>query len=453
MGLMLRARQRFEQARIASVGDGKDKLWLEAAAMYEAALEAAPARDEAPEAAMNSAFAYKQTGKFDRAIRIYTRFISAYGDDALLKRLRLGDPSLGLAPDPRKYAERVGFLGDAYDALGTAHFSFFDYQRSAEVYQQIASIERFEAEKRKIAAKNAMILYSSMGQRDRALASYQVLRKLSPTPDEKASADFLVADYDHKKWSGAGGEGDPKLRLAAEAQLVTFYQSYRNRPQSAMYLLEAAHGVARMKRSGGDKDYRTWFKNTVLAWESYRARGPRGRDGKAEALSSPHVDYAAEASYALLDEEIREASSISAAQADRWARALEHIVNTYPSVEWVPVAIARQGSLLDALRHTRKEAELAAADRAMVGRYVTALELARKYKNHHPAIQGAAVRLAHFTDVLGDARMREYVTGTADPVRPTSRLTYGDGQYARGRPGKIQVLPAGLPPPLPIVPW
>ena len=56
--------------------------------MYEAALLAAPARDEAPEAAINGAFAYKQVGEFGKAIGMYDKFISEYGSNERLTTLQ-----------------------------------------------------------------------------------------------------------------------------------------------------------------------------------------------------------------------------------------------------------------------------------------------------------------------------------------------------------------------------
>jgi len=47
-------RQKFKEAQDAPPGPEKTKLWREAAGLYEAALSAAPGRDEAPEAAMNA---------------------------------------------------------------------------------------------------------------------------------------------------------------------------------------------------------------------------------------------------------------------------------------------------------------------------------------------------------------------------------------------------------------
>ena len=84
------------QGACKNPGDpAKKPLWSEAAGLYEAALSAAPGRDEAPEAAMNAAYAYKQIGDFNKAIELYNKFIAAYGSEDNLKQ----------APEGRRESE------------------------------------------------------------------------------------------------------------------------------------------------------------------------------------------------------------------------------------------------------------------------------------------------------------------------------------------------------------
>ena len=67
--------------------------------MYEDALRAAPAHKDAPAAAINSAFCYKQVGEFNKAIDLYQLFISNYGSEDILDRLEHG------GTDPQTKAE------------------------------------------------------------------------------------------------------------------------------------------------------------------------------------------------------------------------------------------------------------------------------------------------------------------------------------------------------------
>ena len=517
----LDARKKFEQARNAPPGPERDKLWREAGGLYEAALQAAPARDDAPEAAINAAYAYKQVGDFNKAIELYNKFIAEYGSDTRLAGLQNGDPKAKVAADPKKYAERLKYLNDAYDALGTTYYSFFNYQRAAETYEKVAANQRFDEDKRKTAAKNAIVIYAAMGQRDKAQAADRLINQLHPTPDEKLAADYQLADYDYKQWDPHSGDSgaNRQSRVAALEALTHFYTQNRRNAAAGKYTTEAAYQIAKMKKQGGDADYRSWFKTTIGAWEDFRAHAKtdaNGTAGKNEATQPPFVDYAAEAEYTLIDEDIRAKWDSSpdrktysgaiddiigkgktkgryiadAAAADKYDQQLDHIVKTYASVEWVPTAMARQGSIYDGLRtglyntvppqlkyftpaqdkalktmensgrddlaekaddlrgkaregwRAKKDEELAGSDQAMVRRYAGAVALARKYNVRNDAVQHAIEKLAYYTDIIGEAKMREYVTAAADPVDGSKKLEYRDGMYVQSRPGLTSTPPA-----------
>ena len=515
----IRARQKFQEAQKAPDGPGKDALWREAAGMYEAALSAAPGRDEAPEAAMNSAYAYKQVGEYGKAIELYGKFISEYGNEAKLAALEKG--SKDKPAEPKKYQERLKYLNDAYDALGTTYYSFFNYQRAAETYERVSGNTRFSLEKRKVAATNAMVLYSNLGQREKMLGEYTKLKALSPTAEEKATADYLVASYDYKLWdpNGADSGANRNARVAAESTLASYYAKNKGDAAASKYVVESAYRIAKMRRSVGDAAYRTWYKSTIAAWESANARG--GGD-KNPVRSPPYVDYAAEADFKLLDEQITPAYDIdekhkytgsvadvlgafdpktgkqkslgkyqkNAADADKWDKELDRISRTYPSLEWIPAVIARQGSIWDRLRtglygatppaikyftakqesllkkledsgrpeledqaselrdgaregwRKKKELELSASDELMVKRYAQAVAIARRYNVRNPQVEKAIRRLAYFTDIIGDAKVRDYVTRAKDPGDPATNLTYSDGQFVQSRPGQTVVPPA-----------
>jgi hypothetical protein len=539
----LDGRKLFEQACGAKIGsacvnpDAKERrpAWQAAAKKYQECLDAAPGRDEAPEAAMNSAYAYKQIGDYPKAIEMYQKFINDYGSEERLSKLEKGDPRTKTAPDPKKYQTRLKFLGDAYDALGGTYYGFFNYQKAAEIYEKIGANQRFTETKRKETARNAMILYANMGQKDKMLAMYRLSASLHPTADEKANADYLVADYEHKQWNPQGGAGgtNGQIRQQAEAALIGFYTANRNNPAAYKYDVDAAYAVAKMKQSAGDPGYHQWFKTTVDAWKTMRDKGPTGKDGKKEALAFPYPDYAAEADFTLLDEEIKQKYEApdkhkyvgtvddilgtydaktkalikkgkylnNADEAQKWDQKLEELARTYPSVEWVPAIIARQGTLFDTLRNglyfidnktlklftpqqenilkqmensgrdnlmdqaaelrtqkkelwrDKRDREIAASDEIMVRRYATALRLAQQYNVRNPYVARAGARLAYYTDIIGDAKMKEYVTKTKDPVNTSSNLDYKDGQYVQRRSGIAAVPPAsGAVTPLPVAP-
>ena len=285
-----------------------------------------------------------------------------------------------------------------------------------------------------------------------------------------------------------------------------------------------------MRKAGGETPS-AWWKNTVSAWERFKVTAPV-KDGKSDALRAPYVDYAAEADFTLVDAQIaakyddparhKYTGSVAdvlgtydekgkltkpgkyqtnAAEADKWDRELERVVKTYPSVEWVPTALARRGTIWDALRsglynatppnikyftpqqekllkqledsgrpelmdkadalrdtaregwRTKKDNELNGADNLMVRNYASSVHLARKYNVRSAYVQKAIARLAYFTDIIGDQKLRGYVTNTADPSEAGKKLDYRDGQYLQSRPGLTAVPKAsGKASVLPITP-
>src|SRR5262249_8137879 len=160
----LDARRLFNEAEKMPDGPERAKKWRQAAAAYKVALDAAPDRDEAPEAAMNGAYAYKQVGEDDKAIEMYELFIGRYGNKEKLEALRNGDPNAKppVAADPHKYESRVKFLKLAYDALANAYVLFFDYPKAAETFRTVSETDSFSQDQRREAAQQALSLYASL---------------------------------------------------------------------------------------------------------------------------------------------------------------------------------------------------------------------------------------------------------------------------------------------------
>jgi hypothetical protein len=184
---------------------------------------------------------------------------------------------------------------------------------------------------------------------------------------------------------------------------------------------------------------------------------------------------------------------------DVYFKELQNIITTYESRPWSVAARAREGSLYDscrtglynarepglklykpqeerllklaetsqredlveqadALRQKRREdwratreRSLNEGDQAMIKFYAEAVVWARAWKVRNDAVDFAIRRLAFFTDILGDPKMRQYTQGIVDPEtkRP---FEYKDGSFLRSRPGLTPPLqPDGLPAPLPVV--
>lgn len=374
----------FEQAKAAPPGPARDDLWRKAGKMYEDALRAAPGHKDAPAAAINSAYCYKQVGDFNRAIELYQLFISNYGSEDNLGRLQNGgvDPQTKqkVPPDPDQYKERIKYLGMAYDALSTTYYGFFAYQRAAESFAKIANNTRFDDARRSNAARIGMVLYSNLGDRTNMTRMYDVLvdPRMHLTADKRAEADSLKANFDYAQWNPTGAESGPNAaaRAQAVATLSAFHAANKNRAESARYELEAAYRIAKMEQAIGNPAFRTWFKTTIADWEYFKSHPqvvttPDGKQGQIQASDAPFSDYGGEADFTLVDEEVRAAFDydtghhryagavadvIKAVDKDlgeaekTWRPQLQSVATKYGSFQWAAAATARIGTLYDSIR-------------------------------------------------------------------------------------------------------
>src|SRR5262249_49393520 len=107
---------------------------------------------------------------------------------------------------------------------------------------------------------------------------------------------------------------------------------------------------------------------------------------------------------------------------------------------------------VDAIQQNRRETwrktreqKLNDTDKAMVKFYVQAVVWGKAWKVRNPAVDFAIQRLAFFTDILGDAKLREFSQGVLDPETKTP-FVYKDGIFLRTRPGMTPPLPPdGMP--------
>ncbi len=168
----------------------------------------------------------------------------------------------------------------------------------------------------------------------------------------------------------------PPLNAKAPA-LERMYSESKHSPAKARLALQAAFERWKTTRAG-EPARQVWLKNTVSAWE-FLNQTP---DGKSDAAKSPFSDWAAEAEFTLVDDELKKSFdydaghlrlagtveeimgkvgpakgtnvkgkyAAAAADADRYDLALSRIIKTYPSPRWVIASFARAGSVFDSLR-------------------------------------------------------------------------------------------------------
>ncbi len=511
------ASELFKKAEGMPDGPERQKTWRAAAIAYKTALDAAPGRDEAPEAAMNGAFAWKKVGEYDKAIEMYELFISKYGSEATLQKLKNGDTKAKppVVAEPKKYEERVKYLKDAYDALAGSYVLFFDYPKAAQTFDKISSIEHFLPAARRDAARQAMSLYSSLGDQTAMQKSRDRFKNLGASPKEIAEADYIIASSDLKKWDEYSPDtgANQTARKNAQNSMMNYYDANKKRNEAAQYVVHAAYHVAKTKVASGAGDTDKWWRNTMDAWEAYKKVAP-SKDGKNTAIGSPEATMAAQAEYTMLDQEITkkfdyesghhrfkgtpvqviEAYRKQAGVAKQWYDKLQTIIDKYVSPEYSTVAIARQGTLYDSLRtglynvrppelqmfdkkqeamlkkaeesdnpdlqekvdairvkvqqawRDARDKEINGADEIMVDRYGNAIMLSRRYNVSHPGVIHAIRRLAFFTDVIGEAKMKQFTAKVKD-------LNYTEGMFLKMRPGQVtRPEPEGMPRPLPVLP-
>jgi hypothetical protein len=370
----LDARKVYDEAEKMQEGPERDQKWREAAAAYRVALDAAPDRDEAPEAAMNGAYAYKQVGEYDKAIEMYELFIARYGSDEKLRQVREGDPSAEppIEPEPGKYADRVKYLKMAFDALASSYVLFFDYPRAAATFEKIGQTDHFPEVDRREAARQSLTLAASLADEPGMRRARQNFAALGASPRELAEADFVIASSALKQWDprspDRGANRDARER--AERAMRSYHDLNARNASASEFAVEAAYWVAKTKHAAGDRAERQWWEATKQAFEAFRRSAPVKADGTSGALGSRQAAFAAEAAFVQLDETIQRSFDYDSGQhrfagttvevlgqyrkgavlAQTHYDALQRIVDDYASPEWATAAIARQGSLYDSLR-------------------------------------------------------------------------------------------------------
>ncbi|MDF3070267.1 MAG: hypothetical protein K0R38_5868 [Polyangiaceae bacterium] len=510
----LDARKLYEEAEKMPDGPERNKKWREAAAAYKVALDSAPDRDEAPEAAMNGAFAYKQVGEYDKAIEMYELFISRYGNEKTLGALKNGDAKAKppVAAQPKKYEERVKYLQGAYDALAGAYVLFFNYPRAAETYDKISTNQNFDQKTRRDSARQGLSLYASLGDRGGMTRARERFATLGASPKETAEADFIVASAELKRWDPySGDEGaNGAARRSAQRAMEDYYTTNKNKEAAAQYVVQAAYWAAKTRKAVLAGDTNKWWTSTIEAFDKWKRVAPQ-EGGRNSALGSKEANMAAEADFTMQDEELARAFDYEtghhryrgtmqevvnnynkdAVEAKRYYDKLQKVIDTYVSPEWTTAAIARQGSLYDSLRtglyntrppelkifdakteallkraensdnpdlqekadaarvnaqkawRDKRDQELNSADQIMIDRYGNAVVLAKRYNVSNPQVIRAIRRLAFFTDVIGEAKMKQFTAGVKE-------LNYTEGMFPRMRPGISSAPPPnGSPAPLP----
>jgi hypothetical protein len=147
------ARGIFEQAQKAA-GDERVALFRTAAEAYVSAFRSAPARDDAPEGAVNGAYSYGQIGEVDAQIDVLRQFLVTYGDSALRAPLRNSDPG--------RYHDHITYTGFGMGVLAEALTKRGDVAGAASVLLSRASLDGEKLDERRSAACAALRAFASV---------------------------------------------------------------------------------------------------------------------------------------------------------------------------------------------------------------------------------------------------------------------------------------------------
>jgi hypothetical protein len=318
---------------------------------YRSALRAAPCAEWAPEAALAGAHAFKLAGEIPEAVEILRSFVTDYGSSPRLASLAKSDPA--------RHRQHLGYVQQARRSIASAYLVTFDLARAAHAFVEIAADRDLRAQERRDAAENAALLFTNLGDTERAEAARRSFAALSPPPAALARLDYQVARGPLAAWDErASDEGANKqARLAALAALEQFQRAHRRAPDE--HLVRAAYEIARLRRVGGEPA-------ADACREAVRAFGALGTPRAREAV----VDLAAECAYRAIDEKIRADFDFDTGhhryhglfaqvvkdvdadfeKAERFSEELETINLRFSSRRWALAIKARQASLYDDCR-------------------------------------------------------------------------------------------------------
>jgi hypothetical protein len=464
----------FQRAEKMPPGPERDQAWRDAAAVYRAALERVPDRDEAPEYALNGAYAYKQVGGYAEALALYRLFLSRYGSEASLERLARGDPEASppRAPDPRRYDERRRYAQMAAEQVAAAEVLLFDYPAAAAAYDALARNRHFEPKARRDAAYNAVLLHAHAGERDRMLAARAVHAALAPAREALAEVEWLVARASLAAWDERAPDAGANraARLVALAEVERFAAHHEARPEAAPLLAQAAGAAARLRRAAGEPLGPAWCARAARAFD--RTRAARPGDPPLLAAAEPaascaldDIEGSARADFGAPPSPRRyrgDAAAIERAfqadlgRVDAHARRIEDLARRFGPGPWLVAARAAHAALLDAcsaglaplaagepLQRALRAAEARAA-RAHLEVVVTAAAL----RTATPDVVVARRRLSVLARRLGEPAMQAIGAGTVDPASGAP-FVYREGMFS-APPGMEAVGGDLLAAPLPV---
>ncbi len=437
----------------------KEKFEL-AAAKYSLALNRAPKSPSAPRGAILSADCYKQINDYQKAAEVYKSFLKNYGKEADLIAYRDGGTIDGKPQkkDPEEFERRNKYTNEALAELGRTYVQAFDYEKAAKHYDEMAGRTLIPEGDRRDNAANAIVLQANLGNRKEMLDAYTRYLSLKPGPAEIVEMDWVIAEFEWNQWKQAQSDGTQRTR--ATTALEGFHRKYENNTGARAYAIEAAWQVAFIRKAAGDQAFRDWYKKTIATFKAQhdatkKADGSSGTDGTQLA------DFGAEADYFFVNEQIEKEWDTPTGQAPRLSYdgsaddvikkmdkdidkreklfvELERIRALYQSRRYLPVILAREGTLYDQHRTALVKGKIQAIDPVTEKKIATVEEGCRKVLEDDNSSEAAKARCQTTLDKMDEARKVQSKKWTAAregyvhdmELRLTQRYAAG---YLRGK--------------------
>jgi tetratricopeptide (TPR) repeat protein len=518
--LYAQADEAYEAAKKETDPKLRKEKFESAAAKYELALKTAPKRPEAPRGAILAADCYKQVNDYKKAADVYRYFLDKYGKESDLIAYRDGGVIDGkpVKKNPEEFERRNKYTNEALAELGRTYVQAFDYSSAAKHYDEMASRTLIPEGDRRDNAANAVVLQANLGNRKEMLDAYTRYLSLKPGPAEIAEMDWVIAEFEWNQWKQA--KSDTAQRTRATGALEGFYRKYENNTGARAYAIEAAWQVATIRKEAGDQGFRDWYKKTMATFK-VQHDATKKADGSSATDGSQLADFGAEADYFFINEQIEkewDQAGISyngsaddvmkkvdkdVEKREKFFVELERVRALYNSRRYLPVILAREGTLYDQHRQALVKGKVQAIDPAkekqivdleekcrkileddsssekaketcqtnldkmdvvrktlakkwldaregyvhdmelrLTQRYAAGYLRGKKFGVKDAIVVKAVQRLAYYTDLLTDLKLREYLTpkaGTPELKEWQSAypepFNYVDQMFKQARPG------------------
>jgi hypothetical protein len=350
---------------------------------------------------------------------------------------------------------------------------------------------------------------------------------LKPDAAGLAEMDWVVAQFEYTQWKQNQSDGAQRTR--ATSALEGYYRKYDGKAGATPYALEAAYEVAFIRKSANDQQFRDWYKKLMSSFKAYKEGAKAATDG------SRFADWAAEADYFFVNEQIEKEWDPSGTlvyngtsddvikkidkdidKREKLFLELERIRGYYQSRRYLPILLAREGTLYDQHRQALVKGKIQAIDPAkekqindleekcrkileddnssekakencqstldkmddvrkqlgqrwikaregyihdmemrLLQRYAAGFLRGRQFGVKDALVVRAVQRLAYYTDLLTDPKLREYLSPKAGSPEEKEWKTaypdafqYRDQMFKQARPGAESSPPATVETPV-----